>query len=208
MIIVLSFLGLIGLYGYGAYCLKKDIKAEKTDFNVSPSINDNENERIISRNFKNICERSGIKLERNSPVFLEECHLGMEYLEYRGFNQESVNYFTDLYKSKWRQLAIQQKSEIEARHNQILQNFNENVDCILTIRCHVYAQNNPQSRMNNIYNGSPLWNKLVDNYTYIRGQHGNAKFTEIWNLKVNSKYMTIKEAEDIYKEICYLLGYE
>ena len=62
--------------------------------------------------------------------------------------------------------------------------------------------------MNNIYNGSPLWNKLVDNYTYIRGQHGNAKFTEIWNLKVNSEYMTITEAEDIYKEICYLLGYE
>ena len=50
----------------------------------------------------------------------------------------------------------------------------------------------------------PLWNKLVDNYTYIRGQHSNAKYTEIWNLIIDPDFLTLKEIKQIYKEVCWI----
>lgn len=196
------------MYGYGLHCLKNDIKAEKTDFHVTPLLDNQDNKNTIDDNFIDICKRSGIELNDNLPIYLEDCHLGMEYLEYRGFNHEAVDYFTQVYQRKWQQLFKQQNREIVNRHNKLLNNFNDDIDTIITVRANVYTNDNPQTRMDKIYNGSRLWNKLVDNYTYIRGQHGNASFTEIWNLNVNHNYMTNKEAEKIYHEVCYLLGYE
>lgn len=176
---------------------------------MSPSIDNKKDKKIIKKNFVDICKRSGIKLNNNLPVYLEDCHLGMEYLQYRGFNPQSVDYFTSLYQNKWKQLENQQKNEIQNKHYQILQRYDENdIDTILTIKSHCYTNDNPTQRMNDIYNKSQLWNTMVDNYTYIRGQHGNAKFTEIWNLKINSGFLTNHEAKKIYKEICYLIGYE
>lgn len=201
---VLYFLGLLGTVGYGLHCVKNDIKAEKTDLALMPTINDKENKADIRKHFTDICNRSGIKLSKeNEPIYLEDVHIAMEYLQYRGYNHECVDYFKEMYTEKWNRLINRQNNEIRNKHNKILEQCN-GFDSIMTIRCHYYGDDKPQDRMDKLY-AYPLWHKLVDNYTYIRGQHGNAKYTEVWNLKIKSGFLTEKEVKQIYKEICLIL---
>lgn len=202
---VLYFLGLIGTLGYGLHCIKNDIKAEKTDLHLIPTINDDENKADIFNHFTSICDRSGIQLNKdNEPLYLEDVHLGMEYLQYRGYNHECVDFFKEVYTQAWEQLMDKQEKRLRDKHNKLLQQYHGG-DTIMTVRCHYYGDDKPQYRMNKIYS-YPLWNKLVDNFTYIRGQHGNAKYTEVWNLKIESGFLTEKQAKRLYEEICVILN--
>ena len=200
---LLELLAMIGTFAYGAHAVKKDIQAEKTDFYLTPSVNDVYNKDSIRMYFIEICKRSGVTLNQNKPVYLEEMHLGMEYLQYRGFNQNSVDYFKMLYEKKFRELAEEQYREISYKHDKILRSYSEG-SSIVTFKHDYYGNERPQSRMDKLYS-YPLWNKLVDNYTYIRGQHSNAKYTEIWNLKIDVDFLTNKEINQIYKEVCWVM---
>ncbi len=199
---LLELLAMAGAFAYGVHAVKNDIRAEKTDLRVTPSVDDRTNERTIQTYFVDICKRSGVTLNENRPVYLEDLHLGMEYLQYKGFNPKSVKYFKELYTQKFKQLAFMQYTEISKKHNQILNSYTGG-NTIVTFKHDYYGTERPQPRMDKLYS-YPLWNKLVDNYTYIRGQHSNAKFTEIWNLKINSGFLTLKEIKQIYKEICWI----
>ena len=79
---LLELLAMVGTFAYGIHAVKKDIQAEKTDFHLTPSVNDEINKKTIRTNFVDICKRSGITLNDNKPVYLEDLHLGMEYLQY------------------------------------------------------------------------------------------------------------------------------
>lgn len=199
---LLELLAMVGTFGYGIHALKKDIQAEKTDFRLTPSVDDEINKKTIRTNFVDICKRSGITLNDNKPVYLEDLHLGMEYLQYRGFNPKSVEYFKKLYSKKFHQLANKQYNEILKKHEKILNSYSEG-NIIATLRNDYYGDERPQIRMDKLYS-YPLWNKLVDNYTYIRGQHGNAKYTEVWNLIINPDFLTLKEIKQIYEEVCWI----
>ena len=68
-------------------CVKKDIEAEAIDYHITPSMNEYDNKETIRKNFIKICKRSGIEMNNDKPIYLEDIHLGMEYLQYKGFNQ-------------------------------------------------------------------------------------------------------------------------
>ena len=200
---VLDLLGMGLIFGYGIHCVKKDIEAEAIDYHITPSMNEYDNKETIRKNFIKICKRSGIEMNNDKPIYLEDVHLGMEYLQYKGFNQNAVDYFVQIYKKKFNQLLTNQRNEILTKHRKIADKHIGG-QTIATLRYDYYGNEPPKMRMDRLYK-NPSWNKLVDNYTYIRGKHGNARYTEIWNLAVNVDKYDSRELEKMYEEVCWLM---
>ena len=204
----LLFMGMIGSITYGAYCVKKDIQTTTIDNKVKPTLNKMNNKKIIQNNFKDICIRSGIELSKQkNPLNLNQCHKGIEYLQYQGFDSQTIKFFENIYIEKFESEKQTQKDIITKKHNMLLDKAtNEFKNTLIIFRREYYGNDKPEERMKKLMQNK-LWNEIVDNYTYIRG-NGTASFCEVWTLKVPKGFFKDNTFDDekhkLYKEICWI----
>ena len=204
------FLGMIGSIAYGSYCVKKEIETGITDHKVIPSRQSTNNQTIIKENFVDICKRSGIRLSKEGcPLDIKQCHKGQEYLQYKGFRQDDVDFFKELYAQKHNSLETIRRDEITKKHNQMLQTIQNNTrDSFIVFRREYYGIESAEERMKKLMNNK-LWNEMVTNYTHIRGS-GMASFCEVWTLDVPHSLfpndMLDSKKNEVYEEVCWIEG--
>lgn len=205
---LLLLMGMIGSITYGTYCVKKDIQTTAIDKTIQPTLNQTDDKTLVYNYFDRICERSGIKLsEQKNPLILNQCHKGMEYLQYQGFNNQTVNDFKEIYIKKFESEQQEQKETIIKKHNALLNKAkNELKNTLIVFRKEHYGVDEPKERMERIMKNE-LWKEIVSNYTYIRG-NGKASFCEVWTLNVPQDFFKDNffddEKHQLYKEVCWL----
>lgn len=201
---ILMFIGLIGTIAYGSHILKNDIQAEIIDKQNKPTLNKSTNKSNIRKNFKIICKRAGISLsDTGNPLDMRQCHKGMEYLQYRGYDTESVQYFKQLFTDKYNDKERGLRYKINKQHQQLMNIYHNSTrpHKLVTYKNDYYGDQEPEQRMNEIMK-NVLWSTIVDNYTYIHSDNC-AKYTEIWNLKVPANFFNHYNVNNLYKEVCW-----
>lgn len=210
----LMLAGLIGSIVYSTHCVKNDIKAEVADSKCKPSLNKESNRNNVRTNFTVICKRAGIKLsDKGLPLDERQCRNGMEYLKYRGYDPESVEYFKKLFHDKYLRQLSNNENTLSQKHSQLKKflNTHKHNEILVTFRRNYYGNESATSRMEKIMKNS-LWRQIVDNYTFVESG-SSARYTEVWNLRVPRNFFNsysnpcgkIKESE-LYNEVCWLQG--
>lgn len=196
--------GMLLTIAYGTKVISNDIKAEYIDDRCTPTLNVSQNKQNIAKNFVNICKRSGIRLSNtNKPINIKEQHKGVYYLQKQGYDEQSVEYFKTLFNNKYNDYQRNKHHQIRNKHHKLMQKFdNANVDdrILITFRHSHYGNDIPVQRMM-ILMENELWQKIVDNWTYIPSNN-SAKYVEIWNLSVPKNFFNTTSIEEVYREIC------
>lgn len=199
----LMFAGLIGSIAYSSHVIKNDIRAETIDYQTRPTFNSSQNRKKIKTHFVRICKRAGIKLKNDCPINKDQCHKGIEYLQYQGYKNEDIEIFKDLYMRRYELSKKAKRNAIIDKNKQLL-NYCRNHESneLVVLRKRIYkCDTSPDERMNKLLNNN-LWRKIVDHHTYIRSDIG--KFEEIWTLKVPKDFFKQINKNDLYDNICYL----
>ena len=196
--------GMLLTIAYGSKVISNDIKAEYIDDRCTPTLNVSQNKQNIAKNFVNICKRSGIRLSNtNKPINIKEQHKGVYYLQKQGYDEQSVEYFKTLFNNKYNDYQRNKHHQIRNKHHKLMQKF-DNADAddriLITFRHSHYGNDTPVQRML-ILMDNELWEKIVDNWTYIPSNN-SAKYVEIWNLTMKKNFFNTTSIEEVYREIC------
>lgn len=104
MLGIFALAGMIGTPIIAGKMLKKDFRNHTVDSVVKPCIqyspigNTIKNKKTIERNFLNICKRCEMTINKQDELLdIRECKIGEEYLMYQGFDEESIEYFKELF---------------------------------------------------------------------------------------------------------------
>lgn len=204
---LLMFLGMMGAIGYSAHIIKNDVQAEVTDYKTKPTFNRKKNKKIINTNFKNICKRSGIKFQNGYPVSDNKIDIAIEYLQYQGYDEGSIQYFKNIFYKKYNAGQKQQKEILNNKIKQLLTKA-QNKACtdIVVYRVIIYSSSlSPTERMDKILSNK-LWKKIVARKSYIRSNSG--KWEEIWTLKVPNDFFYGVDKDELYRNICKMQNVE
>ena len=202
----LMLAGLLGSMAYSGHVIKNDLKAETIDYQTKPTFNVNQNKKQIRDKFNMICMRAGIKTDNDdNPIHIDQCHKGMEYLQYQGYGEEEVEEFKNIYIERYDKSKKSKKEAIIKENKQLIKCLhNQTSNELVVIRKRVYKCNtSPEERMNKLLQNN-LWSKIVHHHTYIRSDVG--KFEEIWTLKVPKNFFKQISKNQLYDNICYLQG--
>lgn len=214
MLGIFALAGMIGTPIIAGKMLKKDITNHTVDSVVQPCTqyspigNTIKNKKTIERNFLNICKRCEMTINKQDELLDErECKIGEEYLMYQGFDEESIEYFKELFTENMEMGKSRQRIEIKEKHEKYLEMLESHPqDWEATIyRKNYYGNEQIDYRLNKLMENE-LWGKIVTiKPRYIRGE-GTAKYMELHNIKAPKPI--INDLNNIYKEVCWLQGLE
>lgn len=214
MLGIFALAGMIGTPIIAGKMLKKDFRNHTVDSVVKPCIqyspigNTIKNKKTIERNFLNICKRCEMTINKQDELLdIRECKIGEEYLMYQGFDEESIEYFKELFNKNIRRAKSRQRIEIREKHQQYLEMLESDPqDWNGTIyRKNYYGNEQIDYRINKLMENE-LWKKIVcDKPRYIDGE-GTAKYMELHVIKAPKPI--INDLNNIYKEVCWLQGLE
>lgn len=207
---LITFLGMIGSIAYSYSTAKNELQAISIDNSTQPTLNSNENKKIINNKFHLICKRSNIQIDNstNNPLDIYQMNKGVEYLKYQGYDTQSIEYFQQLFQKKIQQQEQKNNNNItqykakmfkeitQAFHNAVPSDYIQ-----ITWRYDSYSKMDPQERMDMIMIDN-LWNMIIRDYTYITG-YGASSYTEIWNIVIPRQLKTTLDYETLYKNICW-----
>lgn len=214
MLGIFALAGMIGTPIIAGKMLKKDITNHTVDSVVQPCTqyssigNTIKNKKTIERNFLNICKRCEMTINKQDELLdIRECKIGEEYLMYQGFDEESIEYFKELFNENIEWGEYRQRTEIKEKHEKYLEMLESDPqDWEVTMyRKNYYGNEQIDYRINKLM-GNELWKKIVTiKPRYIRGE-GTAKYMELHNIKAPKPI--INDLNNIYKEVCWLQGLE
>ena len=210
MLGIFALAGMIGTPIIAGKMLKKDFRNHTVDSVVKPCIqyspigNTIKNKKTIERNFLNICKRCQMTINKQDELLdARECKIGEEYLMYQGFDDESIEYFKELFNENMEWGEYRQTTEIKEKHEKYLEMLESDPqDWETTVyRKNYYGNEDINYRLNKLM-GNELWGKLVSSKPrYITGQD-TAKYMELHVIKAPKPI--IKDLNNIYKEVCWL----
>lgn len=210
MLGIFALAGMIGTPIIAGKMLKKDFKNHTVDSVVKPCIqyspigNTIKNKKTIERNFLNICKRCEMTINKQDELLdIRECKIGEEYLMYQGFDEESIEYFKELFTENMEMGRSRQRREIREKHEKYLEMLKSDPqDWEGTIyRKNYYGNEQIDYRINKLMENE-LWGKIVcDKPRYIKGE-GTAKYMELHVIKAPKPI--INDLNNIYKEVCWL----
>ena len=214
MLGIFALAGIIATPILGGKILKKDISNHTVDSLVKPCIQHNpisntiKNKKTIEREFLNICKRCEMTINKQDELLDErECKIGEEYLMYQGFDEESIEYFKELFNKNIRRGKSRQRIEIKEKHEKYLEMLESDPQNweVIVYRKNYYGNEEINYRLNKLMENE-LWRKLVPyKPQYITGE-GTAKYMELHVIKAPKPI--INDLNDIYKEVCWLQGLE
>lgn len=214
MLGIFALAGMIGTPIIAGKIIKNDIRNYTVDSVVKPCIqyspigNTIKNKKTIERNFLNICKRCEMTINKQDELLdIRECKIGEEYLMYQGFDEESIEYFKELFTENMEMGESRQRREIREKHEKYLEMLESDPqDWNGTIyRKNYYGNEQIDYRLNKLMENE-LWKKIVcDKPRYIDGE-GTAKYMELHVIKAPKPI--IKDLNNIYKEVCWLQGLE
>lgn len=138
---------------------------------------------------------------------IRECKIGEEYLMYQGFDEESIEYFKELFNENMKKGKYRQIIEIEEKHEKYLEMLESDPQDweVIVYRKNYYGNEEINYRLNKLM-GNELWGKIVPQKPqYITGE-GTAKYMELHVIKAPKPI--INDLNNIYKEVCWLQGLE
>lgn len=210
MLGIFALAGMIGTPIIAGKMLKKDITNHTVDSLVKPCTQYNpisntiKNKKTIEREFLNICKRCEMTINKQDELLdIRECKIGEEYLMYQGFDEESVEYFKELFDKNIRRGRSRQRIEIKEKHEKYLEMLeSDSQDWKTTIyRKNYYGNEEINYRLNKLMENE-LWGEIVfSKPRYITGE-GTAKYMELHVIKAPKPI--IKDLNNIYKEVCWL----
>ena len=214
MLGAVALAGIIATPILGGGILKKDISNHTVDSVVKPCTKYNpisntiKNKKTIEREFLNICKRCGMSINKQDELLdIRECKIGEEYLMYQGFDEESVEYFKELFNENIEWGEYRQRTEIKEKHEKYLEMLESDPQDweVIVYRKNYYGNEEINYRLNKLMKNE-LWGKLVPQKPqYIKGE-GTAKYMELHVIKAPKPI--IKDLNNIYKEVCWLQGLE
>lgn len=214
MLGIFALAGMIGTPIIAGKMLKKDFRNHTVDSVVKPCIqyspigNTIKNKKTIERNFLNICKRCEMTINKQDELLdIRECKIGEEYLMYQGFDEESIEYFKELFNKNIRKGKSRQRIEIKEKHEKYLEMLESDPQNweVIVYRKNYYGNEEINYRLNKLM-GNELWKKIVcDKPRYIDGE-GTAKYMELHVIKAPKPI--INDLNNIYKEVCWLQGLE
>lgn len=210
MLGIFALAGMIATPIIGGKIIKNDIRNHTVDSVVQPCTqyspigNTIKNKKTIERNFLNICKRCEMTINKQDELLdIRECKIGEEYLMYQGFDEESVEYFKELFNENMEMGESRQRREIREKHEKYLEMLESDPqDWEATVyRKNYYGNEQIDYRINKLMENE-LWGEIVSTKPrYIRGE-GTAKYMELHNIKAPKPI--INDLNDIYKEVCWL----
>lgn len=214
MLGIFALAGMIGTPIIAGKMLKKDFRSHTVDSVVKPCIqyspigNTIKNKKTIERNFLNICKRCEMTINKQDELLdIRECKIGEEYLMYQGFDEESIEYFKELFTENMEMGKSRQRREIKEKHQQYLEMLESDPQDweVIVYRKNYYGNEEINYRLNKLMENE-LWGKIVpDKPRYIDGE-GTAKYMELHVIKAPKPI--INDLNNIYKEVCWLQGLE
>lgn len=214
MLGIFALAGMIGTPIIAGKMLKKDFRNHTVDSVVKPCIqyspigNTIKNKKTIEKEFLNICKRCEMTINKQDELLdIRECKIGEEYLMYQGFDEESIEYFKELFNKNIRRGKSRQRIEIKEKHEKYLEMLESDPqDWDTTVyRKNYYGNEQIDYRINKLMENE-LWGKIVcDKPRYIDGE-GTAKYMELHVAKAPKPI--INDLNNIYKEVCWLQGLE
>ena len=214
MLGIFALAGMIGTPIIAGKMLKKDFRSHTVDSVVKPCIqyspigNTIKNKKTIERNFLNICKRCEMTINKQGELLdIRECKIGEEYLMYQGFDEESIEYFKELFNENIEWGEYRQRTEIKEKHEKYLEMLESDPQDweVIVYRKNYYGNEEINYRLNKLMENE-LWGKIVpDKPKYIKGE-GTAKYMELHVIKAPKPI--INDLNNIYKEVCWLQGLE
>lgn len=214
MLGIFALAGMIGTPIIAGKMLKKDFRSHTVDSVVKPCIqyspigNTIKNKKTIERNFLNICKRCEMTINKQGELLdIRECKIGEEYLMYQGFDEESIEYFKELFNENIEWGEYRQRTEIKEKHEKYLEMLESDPQDweVIVYRKNYYGNEEINYRLNKLMENE-LWGKIVsDKPRYIDGE-GTAKYMELHVIKAPKPI--INDLNNIYKEVCWLQGLE
>lgn len=214
MLGIFALAGMIATPIMAGKMIKKDITDYTVDSVVKPCIqyspigNTIKNKKTIERNFLNICKRCEMTINKQDELLdIRECKIGEEYLMYQGFDEESVEYFKELFNENMKMGECRQRREIREKHEKYLEMLESDPQDweVIVYRKNYYGNEEINYRLNKLMENE-LWGKIVsDKPRYIDGE-GTAKYMELHVAKAPKPI--INDLNNIYKEVCWLQGLE
>ena len=214
MLGIFALAGMIGTPIIAGKMLKKDFRSHTVDSVVKPCIqyspigNTIKNKKTIERNFLNICKRCEMTINKQGELLdIRECKIGEEYLMYQGFDEESIEYFKELFNENIEWGEYRQRTEIKEKHEKYLEMLESDPQDweVIVYRKNYYGNEEINYRLNKLMENE-LWGKIVpDKPRYIDGE-GTAKYMELHVIKAPKPI--INDLNNIYKEVCWLHGLE
>lgn len=214
MLGIFALAGMIATPIIGGKMLKKDFRNHTVDSVVKPCIqyssigNTIKNKKTIERNFLNICKRCEMTINKQDELLdIRECKIGEEYLMYQGFDEESIEYFKELFNENIEMGEYRQRREIREKHQQYLEMLKSDPQDweVIVYRKNYYGNEEINYRLNKLMENE-LWKKIVcDKPRYINGD-GTAKYMELHVIEAPKPI--INDLNNIYKEVCWLQGLE
>lgn len=176
---------------------KKDVHNMKTDFKTTVIDDEEINKKNIKQNFMNICKAVGIKTDsKGRPLKKQQYLLGVEFLQYKGHTDEVIDVFYDTFMNKYDEKLQEENEAIKKRDNIIKNSSQYN---IMVFRHDYYGDMKAQKRLDTL--NHQTWGKMVYQCRYIHGMNSNAKYTEVWTLKVPIEFER-KDLNRLYKDSC------
>lgn len=214
MLGIFALAGMIATPIMAGKMLKKDITDYTVDSVVKPCLQYNpisntiKNKKTIERNFLNICKRCEMTINKQGELLdIRECKIGEEYLMYQGFDEESIEYFKELFNENIEWGEYRQRTEIKEKHEKYLEMLESDPQDweVIVYRKNYYGNEEINYRLNKLMENE-LWGKIVsDKPRYIDGE-GTAKYMELHVAKAPKPI--INDLNNIYKEVCWLQGLE
>ena len=214
MLGIFALAGMIATPIMAGKMIKKDITSYTVDSVVKPCLQYNpisntiKNKKTIERNFLNICKRCEMTINKQDELLdARECKIGEEYLMYQGFDEESIEYFKELFNKNIRRGKSRQRIEIKEKHEKYLEMLESDPQDweVIVYRKNYYGNEEINYRLNKLM-GNELWGEIVcDKPRYIDGE-GTAKYMELHVIKAPKPI--INDLNNIYKEVCWLQGLE
>lgn len=210
MLGIFALAGMIATPIIGGKMIKKDITNYTVDSLVKPCTQYNpisntiKNKKTIEREFLNICKRCEMTINKQDELLdIRECKIGEEYLMYQGFDEESIEYFKELFNENIEMRERRQRRKIKEKHQQYLEMLESDPqDWEATVyRKNYYGNEQIDYRINKLMENE-LWEKIVyQKPRYIKGE-GTAKYMELHLIKAPKPI--IKDLNNIYKEVCWI----
>jgi hypothetical protein len=214
MLGIFALAGMIGAPIMAGKIIKRDITNYTVDSLVKPCTQYNpisntiKNKKTIEREFLNICKRCQMTINKQNELLdIRECKIGEEYLMYQGFDEESIEYFKELFNKNIRRGKSRQRIEIKEKHEKYLEMLESDPQNweVIVYRKNYYGNEDINYRLNKLMENE-LWGEIVyDKPSYIKGQ-GTAKYMELYVIKAPTQI--INDLNNIYKEVCWLQGLE